>query len=256
MASQQVVLPFKNGMGTAALVMGICAIALAFIPIIGFASYPLSVLGIVFGGVGVARASKGKANNKGVAVSGLTTSVVGFIVVIVATVLYVGAVDAGIKGASRDPVSVPSVSGSQPEAVGTEGPVAKIGQPARDGDFEFVIKSTKKASSVGTNQYLTKTAQGEFVIVDLSVKNIGDSSQLLSDWSQYLYDTSGSRYSADSAAGMYLGADGASSVWLAEINPGNMVTGKIAFDVPKGTKITQAELHDSAFSGGVAVALS
>jgi hypothetical protein len=36
-------------MGTAALVLGILAIVLAFIPIVGFVSYPLAVLGIIFG---------------------------------------------------------------------------------------------------------------------------------------------------------------------------------------------------------------
>ena len=256
MASQTVVLPFKNGMGTAALVMGICAIVFAFIPVLGLVSYPLSVLGIIFGSVGIARASKGNATNKGVAIGGLTTSVVGFILVIVSTVLYVSAVDAGIKGASKDLASVPGVSGSQSEAVGSQVPMVKIGQPARDGDFEFVIKSIKKASSIGTDRYLTRKAQGEFVIVELSVKNIGDSSQLLSDSSQYLYDTPGNRYSADGAAGLYLSVDGASSVWFTQVNPGNTVTGKIAFDVPAGTKIATAELHDSTFSGGVTVNLS
>jgi hypothetical protein len=31
------------------------------------------------------------------------------------------------------------------------------------------------------------------------------------------------------------------------------VTGKVVFDVPKDAKITRLELHDSPFSGGIAV---
>jgi 2-polyprenyl-6-methoxyphenol hydroxylase-like FAD-dependent oxidoreductase len=49
--------PPSNGMGTAALVLGVFAILLAFVPILGFASYPLAVLGIVFGLVGLRRVS-------------------------------------------------------------------------------------------------------------------------------------------------------------------------------------------------------
>jgi hypothetical protein len=89
--------PPKNGMGTAALVLGIPAIVLAFIPIVGFVSYPLAVLGIIFGLVGVPRAKKGHATNKGVAISGLIASVVGFALVIVSTVIYVSAIGAGVK---------------------------------------------------------------------------------------------------------------------------------------------------------------
>ena len=43
--------------------------------------------------------------------------------------------------------------------------------------------------------------------------------------------------------------------FLEDINPGNSVVGTVVFDVPKGTKVTELELHDSAFSGGVKVAL-
>jgi hypothetical protein len=44
--------------------------------------------------------------------------------------------------------------------------------------------------------------------------------------------------------------------FLEDINPGNEVKGKLIFDVPKPTKLTAIELHDSMFSGGVKVALS
>jgi hypothetical protein len=44
-------------------------------------------------------------------------------------------------------------------------------------------------------------------------------------------------------------------VFLNEINPGNTVHGKIAFDMPNGVNAMKAELHDSMFSGGVTVNL-
>jgi len=41
------------------------------------------------------------------------------------------------------------------------------------------------------------------------------------------------------------------------VNPGNTLTGKLVFDdIPAGAALTKIELHDSPFSGGVAVALS
>ncbi|NMI02088.1 DUF4190 domain-containing protein [Pseudonocardia acidicola] len=88
-------------MGTTALVLGILAIVLAFIPILGFVSYPLAILGIIFGLVGLRRVSKRLATNRGVALAGLIASVIGFVLVIVSTVLYVGAINAGVQGADQ-----------------------------------------------------------------------------------------------------------------------------------------------------------
>ena len=43
---------------------------------------------------------------------------------------------------------------------------------------------------------------------------------------------------------------------MSEINPGNSIDGTVVFDVPVGVTPTSVEDHDSAFSGGVTVALS
>ncbi len=87
--------------------------------------------------------------------------------------------------------------------------------------------------------------------------NIGNQSQTLDDSAQYVYDASGRKFSAGSAADIDLsGANGQGSTWLDDINPGNTVHGKIAFDMQAGDKAVKIELHDSLFSGGVTVKLS
>ena len=90
--------PAKNGLGTTALVLGILSVVLAFVPILGFVSYPLAILGVVFGLVGLRRVSKRAATNRGVSLAGLITSVLGFVLVIVSTITYVGAINAGVQG--------------------------------------------------------------------------------------------------------------------------------------------------------------
>jgi len=66
---------------------------------------------------------------------------------------------------------------------------------------------------------------------------------------QFVYDSSGRKYSADSTAGMY--ANGDSNVFYNDINPGNTVHGVIVFDMPRGVTPVRAVLHDSLFSNGV-----
>lgn len=129
-----------------------------------------------------------------------------------------------------------------------------IGSPVRDGKFEFTVKSVQCGkASVGTNQYLTKAPQGQFCLLNLSVKNIGDEAQSLLSSNQYLLNDSGQKYSADDTATMYNSPNG--TTWYNDINPGNSVEGAIVFDVPKDITPTVAQLHDSAFSNGVQVNL-
>lgn len=132
---------------------------------------------------------------------------------------------------------------------------AKIGEAARDGKFEFTVtKMNCGQETIGSNEFLREEAQGEFCVMDLTIKNIGDEPQTLFADEQYVYNAAGQKYSYDSEALFAL--EDVSNIWLEEINPGNMVKGKLIFDVPKGTKIVKAELHDSAFSSGIEVNLN
>ncbi|HEX5796764.1 MAG TPA: DUF4352 domain-containing protein [Candidatus Saccharimonadales bacterium] len=150
---------------------------------------------------------------------------------------------------TNNETSEPSGSSSNKQAK-----VAKLGEPARDGKFEFTVtKMSCGQKTIGNNEFTRTTAQGEFCIMDLRVKNIGNEPQTLFADNQYVYNTEGQKYSYDSDA--VLSLDDTANVWLEEINPGNTVKGKLVFDVPKGTKVTKAELHDSTFSNGIEVNL-
>lgn len=150
--------------------------------------------------------------------------------------------------------STTSSNGSKDTKTQAKAETAKVGQAANDGKFEFTVTSVECGkASVGANQYLTKTAQGQYCLLNVSVKNIGDQAQSLVSSNQYLLNASGQKYSADDTATLYNAPNGTS--WYNDINPGNSVTGAIVFDIPKDQAPATAELHDSAFSGGVKVNL-
>ncbi len=134
-----------------------------------------------------------------------------------------------------------------------EDPGPGIGDPARDGKFEFAVQKAEcGAAEVGSGG-LSETAQGQFCLVTISVKNIGDEARTMSDSNQEGIGSNGAKYSTNSVAGLYANADNA--LWLEEINPGNQVSGVLVYDVPKDVRLVALELHDSAFSGGVKVSL-
>ncbi|SCE99374.1 DUF4352 domain-containing protein [Micromonospora mirobrigensis] len=130
---------------------------------------------------------------------------------------------------------------------------AKIGKPARDGKFEFTVKSAKCGVAKIGDSTLGAKAQGQFCLVTMTVKNIGKEAQMFDGSSQKAYAADGTEYSADGGAAIY--ANQNAETFLNDINPGNQVSGVVVFDIPKKVKLTKLELHDSPFSGGVDVAL-
>jgi hypothetical protein len=149
-------------------------------------------------------------------------------------------------------------AGSQAQADTAQQGAAHIGTAVRDGKFQFTVTSVTRAKSVGdTADGLGDTAQGEYTILHVTVTNIGDQPQTLDDSSQYAYDASGRKYSVSTSADLDLNSvTGSDSVFFNNINPGNTVHGELAFDMPAGAKAVKAELHDSAFSGGITVSLT
>lgn len=131
---------------------------------------------------------------------------------------------------------------------------AKLNEAARDGKFEFVVKGVECGkTTIGTNQYLTKNAQGQFCLMTISVKNIGNEAQGFFGTNQKLLNAQNQQYTADDTAGVYV--DQNYSTLFSNINPGNMVEGVVVFDIPKDQTPVSAELHDSSFSSGVKVNL-
>jgi hypothetical protein len=114
------------------------------------------------------------------------------------------------------------------------------------------LASAKTVSDATGNLYLTETAQGVFVIVTLSVTNIGNEPQNYFGQNQKLIDTAGREYEVSTAAHMYLNSDVGI---MGQIDPGNSIQVKLPFDVPPDSRFTMLELHDSMFSGGVKLAL-
>lgn len=69
-------------MGTAAFVLGLLAALFAMIPLIGVIAWPLSILGLVFGLVGVSRARNGVATNTGLSIAGTVLAAIGLVLCI------------------------------------------------------------------------------------------------------------------------------------------------------------------------------
>lgn len=130
---------------------------------------------------------------------------------------------------------------------------AGIGTEVRDGDFAFVVTGVEPGvKQLGKGSWSTQ-AQGEFVLVRVTVTNVGAEATMFSGGNQKLLDSQGREFEADSGSAVMYVPD--SESFLNKINPGNGVNATVVFDVPVGLAPTAIELHDSMFSGGVTVSL-
>jgi hypothetical protein len=148
---------------------------------------------------------------------------------------------------SSRPLAAPPAAPAEP-ATPTAAPA---GSPVRDGKFEFRVLDMTRAKQAGdlSNQFEIVDAQGEFIILTMSVANIGDQAQSYFGTNQKLIDTAGREYEANSTADMWMNSG------TGDINPGNSIQVRAAFDVPPGTQPAELEVHDSMFSGGAIVRL-
>ena len=69
----------RNGMGTAALVVGVVALVLAVLLIFFPIAFILGILAVIFGALGIRRAQRGEASNKGHAITGLVCGALAFL---------------------------------------------------------------------------------------------------------------------------------------------------------------------------------
>jgi len=68
---------------------------------------------------------------------------------------------------------------------------AGIGTPVRDGKFEFTVTAVDPGKgTIGTGS-ISKTAQGQFVLVHVTVRNIGNQQQSFDQSSQRMIDQQG-----------------------------------------------------------------
>ncbi|MEU6408267.1 DUF4352 domain-containing protein [Microbispora sp. NPDC046933] len=132
--------------------------------------------------------------------------------------------------------------------------VPGLGDVVKDGKFAFKVSKVEKGLSQVGEGFTVSKAQGQYVLIHLTVKNIGEEAQMFSDSAQKLIDAKGRTFDADSGAAALGLKD--SNAFLNNINPGNAVNGILLFDVPKDVTLTAVELHDSMFSDGVTVSLA
>jgi len=125
-------------------------------------------------------------------------------------------------------------------------------EAARDGQFQFVVRSVSCGRRQVGPALARRTPYGRFCLVVVRVENVGSEARDFAAGQQHLFGADGRRHSVD---GLATATNGSPGLLHSLVNPGNQVEGTLVYDVPPGMRPARMELHDSLFSRGVTVDL-
>ncbi|WP_280420627.1 serine/threonine-protein kinase [Nocardia carnea] len=159
------------------------------------------------------------------------------VLVVVPLVLIGGCMAALMKGA-----------GSIEFFSGDDRPTASAGTAVRDGSFEFVVRNVESdVPTVGFDR-----AQGMFVVVSFTVRNIAPEPKTYTPLGQELHDTAGGKFGPDVTATAQRAATAAAPRTL---QPGESLGTHLVYEVPAGSVPASMTFRDFPFSLGTSVAL-
>ncbi|MEV0374940.1 DUF4190 domain-containing protein [Streptomyces sp. NPDC050636] len=157
----------RNGLGVAALILGIIG-SLSGIPMILFwLAGPLGLLALIFGLVGMSRVKKGQATNKGVAVTGTILGALSIILAIVGLIVTVLAVNKAVDEVKEE-FDKQSGSSSNIKDLGA-------GEAAKYNNGLEVTVSKPTPFTVDPNTLISGHTEGNKAYkVTVTLKNTGD----------------------------------------------------------------------------------
>ncbi len=124
-------------------------------------------------------------------------------------------------------------------------PVAgTIGEQITVGNFIYKVNNVQLTKSIPA-EFLSATANGLYLIIDLSIKNISSETRLIDNGLFKLTDKNNNQFETSIEGGSALEMDGANSLYLKQSKPGIQTEGFLVFEVPEKKK--SYELH---LSGG------
>lgn len=88
MATEEVKVEKKSGLGIAGLVLGVVALLTSFLPIINNASFVIAIIGFVLAVVGTLQCVRGKRAGKGLAIAAIVANVVACALVLGSQQMY------------------------------------------------------------------------------------------------------------------------------------------------------------------------
>ncbi|MFD3664185.1 DUF4352 domain-containing protein [Streptomyces sp. NPDC058659] len=237
----------RNGLGTAALILGIIGAVSGLIPLLFWLAGTLGLIALILGLVGKGRVKRGEANNKGVTLTGAVLGLVSLILATVGLIITVTAVsdaveeiDKTIKDAApQDPTKA---GGSSGDAGTSDKGTADKGKGLADGDssvYDDKLKITVSDPKAYTaSEYAVGHTKGNKAYqVTVVVENGGTKK----------FDAVGvllsARAGTEGVEAEQIFDEKVGAGFQGSVLPGKKATLTVAFDAPKDAKTLTVEVN-------------
>ncbi|MEU5219105.1 DUF4352 domain-containing protein [Streptomyces sp. NPDC020807] len=240
----------RNGLGTAALILGIIGALSGLIPLLFWLAGTLGLIALILGLVGKGRVKRGEANNKGVTLTGAVLGLVSLILATVGLVITVTAVSDAVEEIDKAVQSAaPKEPSAKAEAPASEAPASDApaaddkakGKGLADGDSS-VYDDKLKVTVSDPKPYTA----GEYAVGHTKGNQAYKVTVVIENGGTEKFDTTltsmTARAGAEGVEAEQIFDEGVGSAFEGDILPGKKATLTVAFDAPKGTKDLTVEV--------------
>ncbi len=237
--------PEKKGAGLAiaSMVLGIIALLLSWVPIINNVAAVVAVVALGLGIPALLRARRGTHGGKGMAITGLITSLVAIVVVILSQAFYASVIDEVERSLDEELGSIAPAEGAPsdgapsqlaeiaPEEAAPVSEVVPLGVPAQVGDYQVTVDAVEldaDASVAAANDF-NEPPTGQYVLTQLTVTYTGTTEGMPGFELSAVIHGADSRQYSDSDCMAVLPDDAMDAPTL---NPGGSDSFQFCMDVP------------------------
>ncbi|MFD7549685.1 DUF4190 domain-containing protein [Streptomyces sp. NPDC059816] len=226
--------PPRNGMGIAALVLGVVGVLLGLVVIFFWMSWLPALLALVFGCIGLSHVRKGVATNRGMALAGVILGVVGLLVSVGGGALTVWTLNDVTEEARDDAVAAEASTAAEEAAEERERHKEREEERARRLSFgetytfgDGLKVTVAKPKPFVPDAYVEGHAKGnEAIEVTVTVVNTGPERVPVETGLPTVMDADGV------SAELVIDGSGRQKIITGHVLPGKQAVGKYAYSLP------------------------
>ncbi|MGW4159381.1 DUF4190 domain-containing protein [Streptomyces sp. NPDC004788] len=242
MSYTQAPVAMRNGLGTAALILGIIGTLSGLIPLFFWLAGVLGLIALILGLVGKGRVKRGEADNKGVALTGAILGLAGLVLSVVGAVITFTAVNDAVNEIDKTLKDLPSATA--PAVQNPGGKPLAAGDTSEYDDKLRVTVSEPKAYTPG--EFAAGHTKGNKAWqVTVTIENGGKKS-----FDSTLTSLSG-RTGTNGATAEEITDDKVGGGFTGSVLPGKKATATFAFDTPAAAENLMVEVAPGGDYAGV-----
>jgi hypothetical protein len=228
-----------NGLGVAALVLGIIAIIGSPVPFLNVFSFILAIIALCLGIAGLVVGTT-KNRPKGTAIVGLVLAIISIGIFTISNVTTLAAIGSAVDANGS---STAGQSDGSHTSDAEEETIVPLGTAVNTAKFEILVNGSSNSTRINNGNYLyyEPDTGNEYAIINVTLKNISNEMESFrcSDFQLITLDDS-IKYSPSS---MIVSSGDETFFWLDSMNPSTVKTGNVVFELPQGIDLSTLKLQ-------------